>query len=73
MLKTHTKYLKDLSHDKFSKKQRVQGNRCRDYKDKYKDIYKDKYIDKDKYKYKVHRRPNIRYVFEKQGVQGYQI
>ena len=29
-------------------KQRVQGYRCRDYKDKYKDIYKDRDKDKDK-------------------------
>ena len=60
-------------------KQRVQGYRCRDYKDKYKDIYKDidkdkdKDIDIDKEKDREHRRPNICYIFEKQGVQGYQI
>ena len=33
----------------------------------------DEYKDKDKDKDKVHRRPNICYIFEKQGVQGYQI
>ena len=55
-------------------KQRVQGYRCRDYKDKYKDIYKDKDIDKDKDKDKMHRRPNKCYIFfEKQGVQGYKL
>ena len=35
------------------------------------DKVKDK--DKDKDKLKVHRRPNICYIFEKQAVQGYQL
>ena len=48
-----------------------QGGRCLlSYGD---DEYKYKDKDKDKDKDKVHRRPNICYIFEKQGVQGYQI
>ena len=39
--------------------------------DKDKDKDKDKYRDKDKGK--VKRGPNICYIFENQGVQGYQI
>ena len=50
-------------------------------KDKHKEKEKDKYKDKDKHKHKgkekdkdkVHRRPNICYIFETQAVQGYQL
>ena len=42
-------------------------------KDNDKDKDKDNYKDNDKDKYKVHRTPNICYIFEKQRVQGYQI
>ena len=37
----------------------------------HKDKYKDKYTDKDKYK--VLQRPNVCYIFEEQGVLGFQI
>ena len=68
--KTKTKCIEDPTYAIFSKSREFKDTDA-EYKDKYIDIYKDK--DKDKDKYKVHRRPNICYIFEKQGVQGYQI
>ena len=44
-----------------------------DDNDNDKDTQKDKYEDKDKDKYKMPKRPITCYIFEKQGVQGYQI
>ena len=63
--KTKTKCIEDPTYAIFSKSREVEDTEA--------EKYKDKDTDKDKDKYKVHRRPNICYIFEKQGVQGYQI
>ena len=66
--KTNTKCLKDPSNAIFLKSREFKDIKYDTNSDKK---YKYKYKDKDKDKNKVHRRPNICYIFEKQGVQGY--
>ena len=67
--KTKTKCKEEPTYAIFLKSKELKDTDVEITKDKYKEIYKD--IDKDNDKYKVHRRPNICYIFEKQGVQGY--
>ena len=70
---TKTKCSKDPSHAIFSKSWEFKDIRYDAYNDKDNDNdnYKDK--DEDKDKDKVLKRPITCYIFEKQGVQGYQI
>ena len=70
-----TKCSKDPSHAIFSKSREFKDIRYDAYRDKdrYKDKDKHKDNDKDNDKDKVLIRPITCYIFEKQGVQGYQI
>ena len=72
---TKTKCSKDPSHAIFLKSREFKDIRYDAYNDKYNDQDKDddKDKDKDNDKDKVLKRPITCYVFEKQGVQGYQI